>query len=557
MDSRSTTNPVPLRAVVTALALAALAFSAGPQAIAEGRPQLAERIFAADGAEGLARVSPAAGELLRIDYPNGGEILPLSRPASIRWSTSGFPSGHQVRLELVDLDPTAGETVTPIIAGTADDGEYLWTPTIQADSNYLVRITSLNDATVTDDSDAVLGFAAGNLTVTNPSIGDVWNAGNNRFITWTSSGVVGTATTATVELSRDGGTTFETILALVPNNPGNNLVTWTVSGPGSMQSVVRVVPSGLPAFSDTSSGQFQIRVQPRTTVIAPNGGELLVNGTTATLLWEIRGQFGPVRVELSRNGGLAWENLFESTPDDGFENWNVSGTDTRTAQIRVTSLSTAGLSDTSNGFFRIETPSFRITAPSGSPTLLVGEELRVQWASAGIPADARVRVELSRSGVDWELLGTVVNTGSAIFNVTAPEATDAEVRVVLEGTENNGQPVQAISTSFLIRQPTLFLVAPTGRTQWVSGSQATVQWSGTTLGSTAAGNTVDLQLSRNGGRTWLTLVSGTANDGSQAVGVNGPETNRARVRLVWNRDSTVQTQSTDFKIRRRKAASRR
>jgi hypothetical protein len=89
---------------------------------------------------------------------------------------------------------------------------------------------------------------------------------------------------------------------------------------------VRDNPSSLPLPS------------PSITVIAPNGGEVLPVGTTQTIRWSAAGIGDQVKIELSRDGGNSFEILFSSTPNDGLEQWIVTGPPTLNAVIRVSSL---------------------------------------------------------------------------------------------------------------------------------------------------------------------------------------------------------------------------
>ena len=74
-----------------------------------------------------------------------------------------------------------------------------------------------------------------------------------------------------------------------------------------------------------------------------------------------------VQVELSRDGGLGWETIFASTPNDGSESWTVTGASSTECLLRVSSLD--GLySDVSNAPFTIfaDVPWLTVTPESGS-----------------------------------------------------------------------------------------------------------------------------------------------------------------------------------------------
>jgi hypothetical protein len=103
---------------------------------------------------------------------------------------------------------------------------------------------------------------------------------------------------------------------------------------------VRDNPSSLPPSS------------PSIIVIAPNGGEVLPVGTTQTIRWSAAGIGDQVKIELSRDGGNSFEIIFSSTPNDGLEQWIVTGPPTLNAVIRVSSLNDS-VSDVSDAPFEI------------------------------------------------------------------------------------------------------------------------------------------------------------------------------------------------------------
>ena len=85
-----------------------------------------------------------------ITSPNGGEVWELGSTHDITW-TSGNVSGN-VKIELFQDD-----VAYQIIEGsTDDDGSYSWTipETYDEGTDYKVRISSVSDATVYDESDA-------------------------------------------------------------------------------------------------------------------------------------------------------------------------------------------------------------------------------------------------------------------------------------------------------------------------------------------------------------------------------------------------------------------
>lgn len=90
-------------------------------------------------------------------------------------------------------------------------------------------------------------------TITAPNGGETWPAGSPQTITWTGT----RGGTATIELSRDGGATYDETLAADTTNDGN--YTWIATTPASSQARVRVTTS---VGSDESDAVFSITAVP-------------------------------------------------------------------------------------------------------------------------------------------------------------------------------------------------------------------------------------------------------------------------------------------------------
>jgi hypothetical protein len=102
-------------------------------------------------------------------------------------------------------------------------------------------------------------------------------------------------------------------------------------------------------------------VQGTVAVVSPNGAEVWPAGSSQTIQWSSSNLSGPVKVELSRNGGGSYETIVGSTPDDGTEEWTVTGPPTASAMVRVSSVNTPSIQDASNGVFTIS-PTYTLFA---------------------------------------------------------------------------------------------------------------------------------------------------------------------------------------------------
>src|SRR5262249_14710152 len=121
------------------------------------------------------------------------------------------------------------------------------------------------------------------IRVTAPNTAVTWAPGTTQSFTWTHN--LGLDTFVRVELSRDGGATFATLAASVPNATATTgHFDWTVSGPSTAQALARVTWTG-GSVSDVSDVVFTID-RPPTADAGPDktaelGGSVSLVGTAA------------------------------------------------------------------------------------------------------------------------------------------------------------------------------------------------------------------------------------------------------------------------------------
>ena len=90
------------------------------------------------------------------------------------------------------------------------------------------------------------------ITVLSPNGNDIFEIGSLQSIRWNSFGVDGAVK---IELSRDGGTTFELI---ADNQPNIGFYNWTVTGVPTFQAIVKVSSKNYPEVFDVSDFVFTI-----------------------------------------------------------------------------------------------------------------------------------------------------------------------------------------------------------------------------------------------------------------------------------------------------------
>ncbi len=97
----------------------------------------------------LYMLLPSADRSIRIEYPNGGEVLKRGTQVAVRWSTQGI-EGNLALLLFKN-----GEQLAIIAAGIPDNGLFQWTvaTSLPEATGYRLRLCSLNDLRINDFSD--------------------------------------------------------------------------------------------------------------------------------------------------------------------------------------------------------------------------------------------------------------------------------------------------------------------------------------------------------------------------------------------------------------------
>ncbi|MDZ7341414.1 MAG: T9SS type A sorting domain-containing protein [candidate division KSB1 bacterium] len=301
---------------------------------------------------------------ITVDQPNGGEVWNEKTSYQIKWHSQNT-CGYVALFYSLD----GGNSWTTITTSTPDDGVENWTtPEVSIDqTNCRIKVQDRNNSSYWDMSNAsftIKNVPVGSITVVQPNGGEIWYLGNSMDIKWNSQNNSGSVK---IELSRNGGSTWETLIASTPDD-GTHL--WAVTGPASTNCRIRISDiDGNP--SDISDNAFTIK-ESFITITSPNGGETWRVGTTQTITWISAGTSGQVKIELSRNGGSTWEILFANTPDDQTQAWSVTAPAATNCLLKISDVDGSPM-DQSDGVFAIRLQpewSTPITISGGNITFI-------------------------------------------------------------------------------------------------------------------------------------------------------------------------------------------
>ncbi len=325
---------------------------------------------ASDSSDALFSVSAPVPNSIRVKRPNGGEVFYMGTGQPIRWTSTG-DIGANVSIHYY----RKGGAPKVIINSTPNDGSYMWgiPANITSNPNFFVRIASVSDPGIADDSDA--RFTITNQPTTNtppntPSIISPVHGATNVSVTplmlgSTFSDPDAGNTLANEEWQVDDAADFATpVYAAFDSDGGmDHPVPAGVLNANTMYYArVRYQDntglwsawSSMNAFTTGGGGADSI------TVLSPNGGEVVhcfdSTGVPVQITWSSSGNVGTnVRIRLHR--GSSMFSVVASTPNDGVYDWQPpSNLRIDDYTIRVSSNLNPTIADTSDSAFLLTCP---------------------------------------------------------------------------------------------------------------------------------------------------------------------------------------------------------
>ncbi|HEY0377028.1 MAG TPA: hypothetical protein VGC87_08730 [Pyrinomonadaceae bacterium] len=495
---------------------------------------------------------------LQVLAPNGGETFQPGQQVNVAWQSTGAVS-HEVKFSrdggLTFID------ISPQLSGAAQN--FFWTVPNQPTTQGRIRVAARDALSnrVTDDSN--FGFTVAPpaplalVQVLSPNGDENFQPGQQVNIIWQSSGAV----SHEVKFSRDGGATFTDISPSLPGTTQSFL--WTVPNQPTTRARIRVAArdSTSNRVTDDSDADFVIQQPPPPTqltikVLAPNGGETLRAGQQVTIQWQSTGAQSH-SIKLSTDGGNTFPtDIVTQLPATAQSFlWTVPDVAAGQARIRVAMRDAADnrLTDDSDASFTIErTPPpvqliVKVISPNGGETFQPGQQVNIQWQSAGAVSHA---VRLSIGGgafidISPQLPGTAQNF---LWTVPSQPTDAARIRVAVRDAADN-RATDDSDGNFKIGTPppppppptplAVKVLAPNGDETFQPGQRVTIRWQSTGAVSHS------VKLSTDGGSAFPTDIAAELGGGVQSFDwiVPNRPTDKARVRVAVR--DTAGTRKTD------------
>lgn len=454
--------------------------------------------------------------------PNGGELVDVDGSTTITWQ------GNIVGNVKIDLYK-GGVFQETLSANEANDGSYTWTlnGAYALGEDYTIRITSVDDNTEHDTSDAVFSIASEHF-VANGVMPAGWTQSAGSNAGWIVSSTestegahsltnadIGDSQKAEVEFTATivaGNVTFD---AKVDSEQRYDFLRFYIDGVEQNLNAADTSQNGLSGSVAWANYSFPVAAGTHTfkwsyikdnsqsngadaawidnvllpkeelTLTAPNGGESIDKDSKTSIKWQ--GSIsGNVKIDLYK-GGAFDQTLASNEANDGSYTWNLNGAHPVGTDytIRISSMNDGALFDTSDADFSITTELFVAggVVPAGwtqSAGSNAGWIVDTPEASEGIYSLKNADIDDSQKA-DIEF-----SRNTVAGNVTFDAKVDSEsgfdfLRFYIDGVE------QDLDTASATRKGISGSVDWTGYTFPVTAGDHTFKWSYTKDGSVSNG----------------------------------------------------------------------
>lgn len=434
-------------------------------------------------------ISPIQNQSVTVTSPNGGENWFSGSQYSITWNSSNV---QNLKLEYSVNGGTNWSLINSSVP--ANLGSYIWTIPNTSSSTCKVKITSVENGTVFDESNSNFTISeVPTVILVSPNGGENWLAGSQYSITWNFVNVQ----KLKLEYSSNSGSDWNLIDSSVSANLGSYI--WTVPNTPSTSCKVRITAVENGPVSDQSDGVFSISEPPSVQLSSPVGGEKWLSGKPYSIIWSFV-NIENVKLEYSANNGLDWTTIEASFAAlSGSYIWTVPAIESNQCLVRISAVNNPSVSDQSDAPFTIEPErTLSLTAPAGGEVFTSGNRMEIKWNSLNLET-----IDLYYStdnGNNWHLITDSVSAALQSFYWDIPEINSNLVKIRTVYTRKSEIKSESAGTITILPSPKVVLQANISGAYLKSGTTYLLEWFVENVAS------VNIYFSSDEGATWNELA---------------------------------------------------
>ncbi|PKL82438.1 MAG: hypothetical protein CVV24_10090 [Ignavibacteriae bacterium HGW-Ignavibacteriae-3] len=243
------------------------------------------------------------------------------------------------------------------------------------------------------------------------------------------------------------------------------------------------------------------------TVVTPNGGEQLAEGSSYQIQWTGTGT-SHVKIQYSIDNGSTWSLLVDSLKNTGVYSWfPVPNTISNQCRIRIASI-TGVSSATSKNIFAIirnSNESLSLVSPVGKESWEAGTAKQIKWYSSGLDS---VKLEYTtNNGQQWKLIAVDKKNTGIYFWEPVPNTPSTLAKIRISDAKDGSPSVESPGVFEILPEPKLRVISPNGGEKIIAGSNRKIEYISENI------ENVKIAYSSNNGFSWNTITSSTPSIG--------------------------------------------
>ncbi len=469
------------------------------------------RVSDASSSGAIYDVSDATFKIgsLKLTSPNGGESLLSGTQANITWLAG--TNINNIKIEF--YTPVTGWALVANMV-SANAGVYAWSVPANYSDSVKIRITSLDDNTITDESDAF--FRIANVKITAPAVATKWQYGDTERISWANS-----ANVQRVNLFyTTGNGIWQSIAANLTASQGSYL--WSVPNISTDKLRIKIEDvNGVGSVYDTTA--FNLTAA-SLEITQPNAQTVWLAGSTQNITWNASAYIRKVAIKYSIDKAATWLTVIDSTDaSTGRYSWSVpTAINSDSILISIRDVDYSNVDDTS-AYFKVSSAELTLISPNGGEYWQAGTDETIRWNATSNIGLINIYYSVN-SGANWTELITnyPASNQSYVYSVPSNFASD-NFRIKIVDASN---AFLRDSSSHDVYVRWINLVSPIGGEHLQAGLTHNIQWT-----NSANVSTVRIDFSTDGGNAWNNIATIPAAGGSFAWTVNNLPTDSGYVRI--------------------------
>ncbi|MDD5553248.1 MAG: hypothetical protein PHE18_05165, partial [Candidatus Omnitrophica bacterium] len=438
------------------------------------------------------------GGKIDIDWPAGSLSVNVDDTPSISWT----PHGALGNFSLSFYNGSGYEPISG--ADNVDGTSFVWAVPDKIGTGRRVRVTSIDQPTVSETSDPFSIWGAIRLDV--PNGGENLPIGTAYNISWFPHG----STLGTLNITYDPDNGTQGYPYLINNTTNANALNYTWNIPSDFDPAtngkIKIQSKTYANVTDTSNSAFEVRGIIGLSDPLPDESLNLTVGDVYNITWSKTGNITSYQFYVSYDGiGPPWE--VNNTVVQNYTLWTVTDNIKTTPQLyfKVEDSGNYKVNSTSTTASAIK-GSILVMQPNGGENWLKGSSREIKWRTINGSYPGNIKIEYyNNSNSSWD---TLDNVTSGIENETKtwtwspiPEdiGTNTQVRVSTQ-TGHAAIDVSDTSNNTFNITGNISVVTPNGGETWYVGQEKTIQWN-----SIGLVTPVKIEFSNDTGGSWTIL----------------------------------------------------